>query len=105
MLVDTEDLMSISEASKKGVSSLARSAQEGRDVVLLKNSEPVAAIVSMGRIEHMQNLEEAEEDLRLMALSLSRVVSDNGNRTSFDNVLAHFGLEEADLVSVDDDTE
>lgn len=103
MLVDTDHLMSISEANQKGLSKLAGDAESGVDTVLLRNSRPVAAVVGMTKMARLQELEDLEDDLRLMALTLARTTMDNGNRTSFDKVLAHFGLERDDLVAVDDD--
>jgi hypothetical protein len=101
MLVDTGSLLSISEANARGVSRLAGEAESGHDTVLLRNSKPIAAVVGMERMARLQELEDLEDDLRLMALTLARTVTDSGNRTSFDKVLAHFGLERDDLVSPD----
>lgn len=104
MLVDTDHLLSMSEAGTKGISRLAADAESGRDYVLLRNSKPVAAVVGMSKLKRLQALEDAEEDLRLMVLTFARVVTDTAERRSFDDVLRHFGLEEDDLVSPDDDT-
>jgi hypothetical protein len=102
MLVETDHLLPISEASAKGLSKIVSDAEGGHEWVLLRNSKPVAAVVGMGKLERLQQLEDVEDDLRLMALALARTVTDNGNRTSFGKVLAHFGLDEDDLVAVDD---
>jgi antitoxin (DNA-binding transcriptional repressor) of toxin-antitoxin stability system len=103
MLVDTEHLLPISEASNRGISRLAADAESGHEYVLLRNSKPVAAVVSMARMERLQHLEEVEEDLRLMTVALARTITDPGNRTSFAKVLARFGLDEDDLVTPDED--
>lgn len=97
MLVDTKNLLAISEASSRGLSKLASEAERGNDSILLRNSKPVAAVVGMARLERLDALEAIEEDLELMALTLVRVVTDSGNRTSLDDVLAHFGLNRDDL--------
>lgn len=87
-LVDTADLISISEANKLGVSGLVRQAEAGREQVLLRNNRPVAAIVSMKRLEQLQQL---QEDLLDASLAAARMVSAGPDRHSLDEVLAQFG--------------
>jgi Antitoxin Phd_YefM, type II toxin-antitoxin system len=98
MLVDTDHLLPIGEAASRGISRLAADAEGGHDYVLLRNSRPVAAVIGMDKLERLQHLDRVEEDLRLMAVALARVATDGGARASFDDVLAHFGVTEADLV-------
>lgn len=102
MKVDTKHLIAVTEANSRGLSKLAKEAEGGHDWVLLRNNKPVAAVVGMGRMERLEALEEIEEDLQLMALALTRVVTDNGNRTSFDKVLAQFGFTRSDLADAED---
>lgn len=45
--LDTDHLMSVSEANGKGVSYLASTAAQGFPTVLMRNSVPVAAVVPM----------------------------------------------------------
>lgn len=104
MIIDTDHLLPISEANAKGISRLAADAEGGQEWVLLRNSKPVAAVVGMGKMRRLQELEELEEDLRLLAIALARTLMDSGQRTSFDMVLAHLGLTEDDLVGTDDAT-
>jgi hypothetical protein len=103
MLIDTDHLLPISEAASKGISRLAADAEGGHDYVLLRNSRPIAAVVGMGKLERLQALDEAEEDLRLMVLALARLITDSGERFSFEDVMRLFGLEEHDLEGPDDD--
>lgn len=97
MLVDTDHLLPIGEAASKGISRLAADAEGGHEYVLLRNSRPVAAVVGVGKLERLQQLDQVEEDLRLMALALIRLATDGGERVSLDDVLKHFDLTEADL--------
>jgi prevent-host-death family protein len=87
-LVDTADLISISEASKLGVSGLVRQAEAGREQVLLRNNRPVAAVVSIKRLEQLQQL---QEDLLDASLASARLLSSGPGRHSLDEVLAQFG--------------
>lgn len=66
-IVDTADLVSITDASKVGVSALVRAAADGHDQVLPRNNEPVAAIVGMRRLEEPQHLHDDLLDLSLAA--------------------------------------
>lgn len=87
-LVDTADLISISEANKLGVSGLIRGAEEGHEQVVLRNNKQVAAVVSMQRLEQLQQL---EEDVLDIALATARILTTGPNRTSLDDVLTEFG--------------
>ena len=87
-LVDTADLISISDANKLGVSALVREAEAGHERIVLRNNRPVAAVVSMKRLEQLQQL---EEDLLDVSLAAARMLSAGPQRHSLDDVLARFG--------------
>ena len=82
--VDTRSLLSISQASKRGVSRLVRDAERGQEPILLRNNRPVAAVVSIDRLQEL-------EDARDLALVAARLTLDSGRRTSLDDVLGRFG--------------
>jgi len=103
MKVDTENIVPISEVSKRGFSRLVAEAESGRDLLFMRAGKPAAAMVSVERMDRLQRLEAAEEDLGLLALALVRSVTDNGNRTSLDDVLAGLGLTREELSEVDPD--
>lgn len=96
MSVQLRDLLSVSEAQSRGVSALVQDAEQGRTRVILRHSKPAAAVVSIARLERM---EEIEEDLMLMVATLARMMVDTGRRHSLDDVAAEFG------VDLDDDDE
>ena len=87
-LVDTADLLSISEANKGGVSALVRKAEAGREQIVLRNNKPVAAVVSMKRLEQLQQL---QDDLLDLSLAAARMLATGPRRHSLDEVLAQFG--------------
>jgi prevent-host-death family protein len=87
-LIDTADLISISEANKLGVSGLVRQAEAGHEQVVLRNNKPVAAVVSMKRLEQLQQL---QEDMLDLSLAVARMLSTGPERHSLDEVLAQFG--------------
>jgi hypothetical protein len=93
MNVDTRDLISISEANKRGVSRLVADAENGRPQVLLRNSRAVAAVVSIADVDRLQRLDELEDDLRLLSIALVRAAADSGRRYGLDDVLAEAGID------------
>lgn len=87
-LVDTSDLISISDAAKLGPSGRIRAAQEGHGHVLPCNNKPVAAVVSMDRLEQFQQL---AADMADVPLAVARTLTTDPGRHSLDDVLAQFG--------------
>lgn len=97
MNVDTNDLISISEANSRGVSKLVADAEGGRPQVLLRNSKAVAVIVDIASVERLQRIDELEDDLRLLSIALIRAAADSGRRHDLDDVLAEAGIDPAGL--------
>ena len=93
-IVDTADLISITDASKLGVSALVRAAEEGHEQVVLRNNKPVAAVVSIERLEQLQQL---QEDMLDVSLAAARMFTSGPRRHSLDDVLAQFGYTRAQL--------
>jgi antitoxin (DNA-binding transcriptional repressor) of toxin-antitoxin stability system len=91
--IDTNDMISVTEASRQGVSKLIGAASEGRQLVVFRQNQPVAAIVDIKTMERLQKLEELEEDLRLMAIALARTLTDSGERYDLEDVAAEFGVD------------
>ncbi|MBA2451102.1 MAG: type II toxin-antitoxin system Phd/YefM family antitoxin [Chloroflexi bacterium] len=87
-MVDTADLISISDASRLGVSALIREAEAGHEQVVLRNNKPVAAVVSMERLEQLQQL---QENLIDVSLAAARMLTTGPGRHALDDVLTQFG--------------
>jgi prevent-host-death family protein len=98
-LVDTEDLISISEANKLGVSALIREAEEGHDQIVLRNNKPVAVVMGMDRYEEWQQLQDDLIDITLVA---ARMLTDDGRRYSLDEVIEYFGYTREELEAMPD---
>ena len=92
--------LSVTDATKRGVAGLVADAEHGADLVVTRRQRPVAAVVGVRRLAE---LEEAADDLRDLALVLSRAVTDSGRRTSLDEVIAAFGHTRESLAAIDDD--
>jgi len=93
MKADTRNMMSVSEASRCGVSQLVRSAETGRPVVLMRNSEPAAAVVDVETMEKLERLEELEDDIRMLAIAWARTLTDSGRRYSLDEAARELGVD------------
>lgn len=88
------DVISVTDAAGRGVPGLVREAEEGHDIVVARRGRPVAAVISIGRLERLRDL---EADLRSAALVLSRSMADDGTRYELDNVIDSFGFDRAEL--------
>ncbi len=91
--VDTQDLISVTEASNRGVSRLIQDAAQGRTQVVLRNNKAVAAVVGIEAVERLARLEELEGDLRLLSVALARTVTDSGRWYSLEAVAAELGVD------------
>jgi prevent-host-death family protein len=98
-LIETEDLISISDANKLGVSALVREAEEGRDRIVLRNNKAVAVVMSVERFERLQQL---QDDLIDITLATSRMMTTSEHRHTLDDVLEHFGYSREELSELPD---
>lgn len=100
MMIDHRDVVGVTELANSS-SRLVADAAQGRDVIISKNNRPTAALVG---IERLQDLEDREENLGLLALALTRMATDNGNRTELDEFINELGLTD-EVAALDDDNE
>lgn len=82
-------MVPITEASQRGISDIARQAEDGIDIVLTRHGKPVAVVMSIHKANRIREL---EEDVLDAALVLARVAGDDGARFGLDEVLAEFGI-------------
>ena len=92
--------LTVTEAAQRGVARLVADAEHGTDLVVTRRHQPVAAVVSIRRLNE---LEEAAADLRDLALVLVRAATDSGRRTPIDDVLSAFGHTRESLAALPDD--
>lgn len=92
--IDTQDLISITDANKIGISGLVKAAEQGEQRVLLRNGKAVAAVIG---IDALQRAEELEERLLDVSLGLTRLLTASERRHSLDDVLDRFGFTREDL--------
>lgn len=82
--------LSIAEATERGIERLVQDAESGHHRILLRHTRPVAALVSIERLDEL-------DDARDCTLAAARIFTDEGGRTSPDEVLTRSGLTRAEL--------
>jgi prevent-host-death family protein len=98
MMIDHRDVVGVTELANSS-SRLVAEAAQGRNVIISKNNKPTAVLVG---IERLQELEDREENMALLALTLTRMATDNGNRTDLDDFISELGLTD-EVAALDDD--
>jgi len=73
--------------------------EEGRSILVVKNNRPVAAIVPPNIIERIDELNDREEDIALLILSIIRMATHSGHLNDLDDVAAELGIDIAELRS------
>jgi len=96
--LESRNFLSVTEANRRGISKLVSEAEHGQEFVIGRNSVPAAAIVG---IERLSEIQRSEEDLSDLLVATARILTDNGNRTSFDDVLSSFDLSRSDLDKIE----
>lgn len=98
-LLDDSEHLSVSEASSRGISNLIATALD-HSILVENHGKAQAIVLSMARVAE---LNETADDLRDLALVLSRAATDSGKRTTFDDVLVAFELNRDDLRTIRDE--
>jgi prevent-host-death family protein len=98
-ILDHPREVSVTDATQRGVAGIISDA-EASDIIVTRRSRPVAVIVSVERLEKIQHM---LDDLRDLTLAASRVLTDDGTRISFDELLTAFGFSREDLAAIPDD--
>lgn len=93
MKIDTNDMISVADATRHGISKLVDEASQGRQLVVLRDNRPAAAIVDIKAMERLHRLDELEENLRIHAVALVRTLTDSGERYELGDVAAAFGID------------
>lgn len=84
------ETLTVSQATERGVSAILRQAHDGQPLIVEKHGVPVAAVVGISRFDE---LEELERDLRSASLVLARLASDDGKRSTLDEVISSLGFD------------
>lgn len=84
MRVHTDDLISVTDAAKVGVSRLVSDAEDGMVRVILRNSRPVAVILSLERFEELvgERIAPREPSKRLLLRRITQLGREMGGYDS-----------------------
>lgn len=98
--IHLDDLISVTEANRRGLSAIVREAEAGADRILIRNNRPVAALVSIDRLKSVEELYENLVDIAMMS---ARMVTTGPERHSLEDVFAEFGVTLEELLAEDDE--
>lgn len=93
MLIDTDQLVSVSDASRNASKLFKSAAEDHKTFVVMNGSTPTAVISGLGNLDRLNRIDELEEDLRLLSLAIVRMFTDDGERHDLDDVAAEFGVD------------
>ena len=86
--------MSITEASRAGISALAAAAQRGDDIALARHGRVIAEVVGS---DELADLRRDRDVLRDAALVMARFATDDGGRTELDALIDSLGFSRTEL--------
>ena len=95
-----QSLVPISQFNKGQAATIFDRLRSERELIVLKNNQPSAIILSP---EEYTRLTEIEEDYFLL-LEANKRMEDNGNNKtfSFDSVMSNLGISEDELIDMED---
>jgi prevent-host-death family protein len=92
MHVETNDMVSVTEASQ-GLSKLVNAVSPEKRFVVMRNNKPAAVIADVETMERLQRIDELEDDVRLLSVAWVRSLTDTGRRYTLDEVATEFGID------------
>jgi prevent-host-death family protein len=92
MNIPTRNFIGITELGNE-TARVVNGVVAGQNYLVMRNNKPVAAVVSPELMDRLQELDEQEEDLRLLCLTVARVITDNGTRHNLRDVIAELGID------------
>lgn len=88
--------ISVTEATELGVSGLINAAEKAKVIHVERHGKPFGVIISPAYYEELETI---REDLLDTLLLLTRMATDNGNRTTLDQLLEEFGEDREALMA------
>lgn len=85
-----EQSLSVTDASRRGVPGLVADAERGSSVLVSRHGKPAAVVIG---VERLESIFRREDDLRSATLVLVRAATDDGRRTSLNEVIESLGFD------------
>lgn len=98
MKVDTRDIRTATQAARN-FGAIVDEVESGRTILVLKNNRPVSVIAPVSLMDRLDAIEDREEDLRLLAVAITRMSTTGGPLQDLEDVAAELGI---DLDELDD---
>jgi PHD/YefM family antitoxin component YafN of YafNO toxin-antitoxin module len=92
MKVDTRDIRSASQVARN-FGQVADDLESGRTIVIMRNNAPLGVLAPVALMDRLDEIEEREEDVRLLAAALVRSVTSKGALVSLDDLAAELGVD------------
>lgn len=96
MKVDTRDIRSATQVARS-FGAIVDEVEAGATIVVVRNNRPVSVIAPVSVMERLDEIEEREEDLRLLAVALVRAATTEGPLVDLDDLIAELGVDPPDL--------
>ena len=96
MKIAVPDIRPVSQVGRN-FGAVTAEVEEGRTILVVKNNRPVAAVVPPETIERLDEMDEREEDIALLVLSIIRMTTSQGSLHSLEDVASEFGIDLAEL--------
>lgn len=101
MKVDTRDIRSATQAARN-FGAIVDEVEGGATIVVVRNNRPVSVIAPVSAMERLDEIDEREEDLRLLAVALVRAATTRGPLVELDDLLDELGIAPDDLTDDDE---
>ena len=102
MKVDTRDIRTATQAARN-FGAIVDEVESGRTILVMKNNRPVSVIAPVSLMERLDEIEDREEDIRLLAVAITRMATTEGPLRDLADVAAELGIDLDDLADQDAD--
>jgi prevent-host-death family protein len=102
MKMDTRDIRSATQVARN-FGAIIDEIETGSTIVVVRNNRPVSVIAPVATMDRLDEIEEREVDIRLLAVALVRAATTQGPLVDLDDLIAELGVDPADLQEESDD--
>lgn len=104
MKVDTRDIRTATQAARN-FGAIVEEVESGHTILVMKNNRPVSVIAPVSMMERLDEIEEREEDVRLLAIAIARMATSDGPLRDLEDVAAELGIDLDELDDPDEEAE